>query len=211
VNLMPLSEGPGAPAWTRPPGHVRHALALSTVAHVAALGVLMWIGHARAVRPSQEAAQRANPQRIIWVPIPGQNGGGGGRQAPAPPRPRPEPRKAARTRDVPAPAPVLIAPEKTPLQETAEPQPPVLVNMADTAMTGAANAPIVTGGGSGPGLDRGTGEGAGPCTDRGFWRRGLSTRQWSHAARPGASRVAAVHGGSDARTCAGDHHRRMCR
>src|SRR5687767_8678391 len=124
VNLMPLSERAGASAWTRPPGHVRHALALSTVAHVAALGVLIWIGHARAVRPSQEAARDARPSReIVWIADPGLNGGGGGRRAPTPPRPRPEPPQAARTRDVPAP--VLIAPEKTPLQETAEPQPPV--------------------------------------------------------------------------------------
>lgn len=171
MNLMPLSEGPGPSAWTRPPGHVRHALALSTIAHVAALGVLIWIAHTGAVRPSQETVQRANPQRIIWVPIAGPSGGGGGRHAPAPPRARPDPPQAARTRDVPAPVPVLIAPEMTALQEAAEPQPSVLVNMADTAMAGAASAPVVTGGGSGPGSDRGNGEGAGPGTDRGFGGR----------------------------------------
>jgi protein TonB len=168
VNLMPLSQGPGTPAWTRPPGHVRHALAFSTVAHVAALGVLMWIAHAGTVRPSQEAAQKAKPAPLIWISIPGPTGGGGGRQAPTPPQPRPEPPQAARTLDVPAPPPMMIASEETPLREPAEPQPPVLVNMAEAAMAGAASAPVVTGGGSGPGQDRGTGGGAGPGTDRGF-------------------------------------------
>jgi protein TonB len=62
----------------------------------------------------------------------------------------------------------MIPLEPAPPRETAEPQPPVLVNMADTAIAGAANAPAITGGGLGQGSDRGTGDGAGPGTLRGF-------------------------------------------
>jgi protein TonB len=62
-----------------------------------------------------------------------------------------------------------MAPETTTPEETAAPQPPDLVNIADTAMAGAMSAPtVVAGGGAGPGSDRGAGDGAGPGTDRGF-------------------------------------------
>ena len=55
-----LSDRPDTSAWTRAPGHVRHALALSIVVHVAALGMLLWIASTRAVRPSQDLGRLAN-------------------------------------------------------------------------------------------------------------------------------------------------------
>ena len=128
----------------------------------------MWMAHARAVGPSEDIARDATPEQIVWIAIPGPNGGGGGRQAPAPLLPRPEPPQAVRADDVPAPAPV-IPPETVPAQETAEPQPAVLVNAANTPMAGAASAPtLIAGGGDGQGSGTGAGDGGGPGIDRGF-------------------------------------------
>lgn len=167
MNAM-LSDRPDTSAWTRAPGHVRHALALSIVVHVAALGMLLWIASTRAGRPSQDLAQDLTRERTVWIVMPGPNGGGGGRTAPTPPRPRPEPPQAVRTPDVPSPAPAIPS-EIAPPLETAEPQPSVLVNSADTPMTGAATAPsLIAGGGDGQGSDRGSGDGAGPGINRGF-------------------------------------------
>ena len=138
------------------------------VVHAAVLGALMWMAHARAVRTSEDVARVAPPDLTVWIAIPGPNGGGGGRQAPAPPLPRPEPPQAVRTDEVRMPVPV-ISPEIAPPQDTAEAQPPVLINSADTPMAGAATAPVlIAGGGDGRGSGPGTGDGAGPGTDRGF-------------------------------------------
>jgi hypothetical protein len=129
----------------------------------------MWIAYARTVRPLQEVAQDAAHERIVWVAIPGPNGGGGGRRAPA--QPRPEPPQAVRTAD--APTPMRIPLEHESPQEAAEPQPPALVNMADIAMAGAANAPeAVTGDSAGQGLG-----------SRNRRWRGTAARRWLF--RPG--------------------------
>ena len=128
----------------------------------------MWMAHARAVHPSEDVAQDATPEQIVWIAIPGPNGGGGGRQAPAQRLPRSEPPRAVRADNVRVPAPV-IPPEMLSAQEPAEPQPPVLVNAANTPMAGAATAPTLTaGGGDGQGSDVGAGDGSGPGIDRGF-------------------------------------------
>jgi len=133
------------------------------------VGLLMWLAAAGANQLSREAAPDTAPTRIVWVPMAGPNGGGGGRRVPARPQPRPDPPQAAGTPDATTPVSVITPLQPEQVQDTAEPQPLLLINTADISMAGAANAPsVIAGGGVGQGSGPGNGDGAGPGDDRGF-------------------------------------------
>jgi protein TonB len=147
-------------------GRVPRALVCSVVAHMLLIAVALWIAAARPEVVPQPA--REEPQRIVWIAMPGPSGGGGGSKAPAPTPPARVPPPPARAVAQPAPAPV---PTETAVAEPEplEPQPAIPATIATLAMAGAASAPATTpGNGSGTGSGDGDGAGAGPGRDRGF-------------------------------------------
>ena len=118
-------------------------MALSAAAHVVAVGVLMWMAYTGALQPSQEAAPDTAATRIVWVPMAGPNGGGGGRRVPARPQPLPDPPQAARTPDATAPALVITPLQPAQLQDTAEPQPLLPVNLFRPGTRGGEPVPVL--------------------------------------------------------------------
>lgn len=150
-----------------PRGRVSGALSLSIAVHAVALAALLWLAYARA-HDAQRAADAEQPQRIVWLSMPGPSGGGGGSKATTPPPPRVTPPQAARTLETPAPVvpPQTITP---PAPEPAEPQPPAPAQVADTSSSGAASTPATApGNGTGNGSGSGNGDGVGPGQDKGF-------------------------------------------
>jgi protein TonB len=146
-------------------GRISGALVCSVVAHIVVIAAVL--GFVRS-RPADavRTAPREEPQRIVWIAMPGPSGGGGGSKAQAPPKPVPPPPAQAVAEPAPAPVPTetsIIEPEP------AEPQPLVAAPTSNLAMAGAAT-PMTTvpGNGRGGGSGDGDGAGAGDGKERGF-------------------------------------------
>ena len=148
-------------------GRVPRALVCSVAVHLLLVAVVFWIASARPAEVVPQPA-REEPERIVWIAMPGPGGGGGGSKAPAPTPPKRVPPPPARAVAQPAPAPV---PTETAIAEPEplEPQPAVPAAIASLAMAGALTTAATTpGNGSGTGSGDGDGAGAGPGRDRGF-------------------------------------------
>jgi TonB family protein len=163
LQLLPSCQG----AEERRP--VGRAVAGTLVAHAVALAALAWLTHVGAREASRVVLPLQEPQRIVWVAMPGPNGGGGGSKVTVPKPPAPTPPQATRTPETPAPTPVVVPEQITPpTPAPVEPQPATNV-LADTSSSGAAGPPsTVPGNGTGGGNGDGDGAGTGKGNDKGF-------------------------------------------
>jgi protein TonB len=139
------------------------------VAHGVALAALAWLTYAGTREASRAVVPLEEAQRIVWVAMPGPNGGGGGSKMTVPKPPAPTPPQAAKTPEAPAPTPVVVPEQITPpTPAPVEPQPATNV-VAETASSGAAGPPSAApGNGKGGGIGDGDGAGTGPGKDKGF-------------------------------------------
>ena len=144
------------------------ALVCSVVAHAAAAGAVLWLAYTRPDDAVSPQPAREEPQRIVWIAVPGPGGGGGGSKAPTPTPPKPVPPPPAQAVAQPTPTPVPTETQVTE-PEPVEPQPLVSAPIADLAVAGAATAAApIPGNGRGDGSGDSNGDGAGPGRDRGF-------------------------------------------
>jgi TonB family protein len=149
-------------------GRIPGAFLCSIVAHVVLLVVILWVAATRPVDVAPQPTVREQPERIVWIAMPGPSGGGGGSKAPVPTPPKPVPPPPAQAVAQPAPTPVPTQ-EPAPEPEPLEPQPAIPAAISTLAMAGATSAPAATPGlGTGTGSGDGVGAGAGPGQDRGF-------------------------------------------
>jgi protein TonB len=156
------------PRQAADPGRIPGALVCSILVHAAAILAAVWFVSARRDDPAPQQATREEPQRIVWIAMPGPSGGGGGSKAPAPAPPRPVPPPPARAVAQPVPVP---APSETAVTEPEplEPQPAVPAPLASAAMPGTAMAAApAPGNGNGGGSGDGDGAGAGRGRDGAF-------------------------------------------